>query len=162
VSMERLWAPWRMEFIRQVDKGEGCFLCQAAASDDDHAHNVVWRNDTSLAVLNRWPYNNGHLLVAPHAHKGELDELTEQELADQVYLVRRAVRVLKELVNADGFNVGMNLGRVAGAGVPGHLHWHVVPRWNGDTNFMPVVSDTKVMVQSLEELWELLRNADTD
>ena len=155
--MDRLWAPWRMEYIKDMGKTDGCFLCTAAASEDDRAHHVVWRTGGALVVLNRWPYNNGHLLIAPKAHKAELEQLDKMETAQLMDLLKRAVRVLKEIVQAEGFNVGLNLGRVAGAGVPGHLHWHVVPRWNGDTNFMPVISDTKIVVQSLEVLWEMLR-----
>jgi ATP adenylyltransferase len=108
-------------------------------------------------VLNRFPYNNGHLLVCPKAHKGQLDELADDELLDLQHLVRRMTGIIRKRMSAEGFNVGLNLGRVAGAGVPGHLHWHVVPRWFGDTNFMPAVGDTKVISQSLEALYDLLK-----
>jgi len=162
VSLERLWAPWRMQYIAQVDKGSGCFLCEAAASPDERAHLLVLRSESCFAVLNRWPYNNGHLLVAPVAHKADLEELTSSELADQMAMLQRCERVLRRVVSPDGFNVGLNLGRVAGAGVRDHVHWHIVPRWNGDTNFMPVTAATKVIPQSLETLWELLRQADDE
>ena len=108
-------------------------------------------------VLNRYPYNNGHLLVAPRAHKARLDELNSDELLDLQLVLRKMLGVIEKRMNPDGFNVGLNLGRAAGAGLPGHLHWHIVPRWNGDTNFMPVFADTRVIVQSLDALYDLLR-----
>lgn len=107
-------------------------------------------------VLNRFPYNNGHLLIAPRAHKGQLDQLDAEEILETQENLRRMVRVLNRVMHADGYNIGLNLGRVAGAGLPGHLHWHLVPRWHGDTNFMPVVADVKVIVQSLDALYDLL------
>jgi ATP adenylyltransferase len=107
-------------------------------------------------VLNRFPYNNGHLLIAPRAHKGRLDDLDRDELLEVMDTLRRLTRLLEELMKPDGFNIGLNLGRTAGAGLPGHLHWHVVPRWDGDTNFMPVVGDVKVLALSLDKLWEML------
>jgi ATP adenylyltransferase len=108
-------------------------------------------------ILNRYPYNNGHVLVAPLAHKGSLDELTHDEIVEIQATIARMVRIIGQRMEADGFNIGLNLGRSAGAGLPGHLHWHVVPRWNGDTNFMPVVADVKVIVQSLDALFDLIR-----
>jgi len=111
-----------------------------------------------IARLTAWfPYNNGHLLIAPQQHKGRLNELTPEELLDGLQTVQRAMTILDDLMQPDGYNVGLNLGRAAGAGLPGHLHWHVVPRWNGDTNFMPVLSDVKVIVQSLDALYDLLQ-----
>jgi ATP adenylyltransferase len=161
--MDRLWAPWRLQYVAAAAGDPGadaprppCFICSGLADSDDRAHHIVWRGGRSAVVLNRYPYNNGHLLVAPLAHKGELDELSADELLDLQEVVRRCVRVLRAKMTPDGFNVGLNLGRTAGAGLPGHLHWHVVPRWNGDTNFMPVLGDTKVISQSLEALYELL------
>ena len=117
---------------------------------------IALRTPRSVVMLNRFPYNNGHLLIAPLAHKGRLDELTSDELLETMETLRRMVRLLEDLMKPDGFNIGLNLGRAAGAGLPGHLHWHVVPRWNGDTNFMPVVGDTRVIVQSLDALYDLL------
>jgi ATP adenylyltransferase len=108
-------------------------------------------------VLNRFPYNNGHLLIAPRAHKARPDQLTPAEMLDQQELIRTLIGLLEKRMTPDGFNVGLNLGRAAGAGLPGHLHWHLVPRWNGDTNFMPVMTDTRVIVQSLASLYDLLR-----
>jgi ATP adenylyltransferase len=162
VSHERLWAPWRLSYITssrdEADTPAECFLCRYRDEDRDGENYVVARGDHALVVLNRFPYNNGHLLVAPSAHKGTLDELSQEELLGTLVQLRRMVSVLQCALSPDGFNVGLNLGRVAGAGLPGHLHWHIVPRWNGDTNFMPVVGETKVMSQSLEALYELLRD----
>jgi len=156
--MDRLWAPWRQTYISTAVKKSGgeCFICSGLAKRNDRENHIVHRGDRSVVLLNRYPYNNGHLLVAPLAHKGQLDELTPEELLDLQEVVRRCVRVLSEQMKPEGFNVGLNLGRVAGAGLPGHLHWHVVPRWNGDTNFMPVLGDTKVISQSLDALFDLL------
>jgi ATP adenylyltransferase len=133
-----------------------CFICQGLADHDDRKHLIAWRTPASVVVLNRFPYNNGHLLVAPRAHKGKLDELDPAEMLDVMETVRHVVRLLDGLMQPDGYNIGLNLGRPAGAGLPGHLHWHIVPRWNGDTNFMPVIGDTKVIVQALEALYDQL------
>jgi ATP adenylyltransferase len=157
--MDHLWAPWRLAYVAAAQAprpGDACFLCAGLASDDDRANLVVLRTPLSVVFLNRFPYNNGHLLVAPRAHKGRLDELTLEELLEVMETLRRMVGVLDGLMKPDGFNVGLNLGRAAGAGLPGHLHWHVVPRWDGDTNFMPVLADVKVIVQSLDALYDLL------
>jgi ATP adenylyltransferase len=137
---------------------ESCFLCryrdQNAESDPDNF--VVTRTEHSIVVLNRFPYNNGHLLVAPLSHIGSLTELSDDALTDSIRRVRWITALLGRLLTPDGFNVGLNLGRAAGAGLPGHLHWHVVPRWNGDTNFMPVLGEAKVISQSLEALYDML------
>jgi ATP adenylyltransferase len=124
--------------------------------EDDRKNLIVERLPHSVAVLNRFPYNNGHLLVAPRVHKASLTDLDSREVLDIHQTVARMVDALDDLMHPEGYNIGVNLGRAAGAGLPGHLHWHVVPRWNGDTNFMPVISDVKVIAQSLEALWELL------
>ncbi|MBY0457287.1 MAG: HIT domain-containing protein, partial [Gemmataceae bacterium] len=135
-----------------------CFLCRAVAGTpaDDRANLVAFRTELSIVVLNRFPYNNGHLLVCPAAHKATLSDLSQEELLDLQLVMRKLIGVIEKRMNADGFNVGLNLGRAAGAGVPGHLHWHVVPRWNGDQNFMAVTGDTRVISQSLEVLYDLL------
>lgn len=160
--MDHLWAPWRLAYVAPQPQpsappaGDGCFICRGLGEDNDRQNLIVLRTARSVVVLNRYPYNNGHLLVAPLAHKGRLDELTPEELLETGETLRRMAAALEALIRPDGFNVGLNLGRVAGAGLPGHLHWHVVPRWHGDTNFMPVCADTKVIVQSLDSLWEML------
>jgi ATP adenylyltransferase len=168
---EQLWAPWRLAYITgEIDKPKPqpaelpllpgadpqCFICRAVADTNDRQNLLVHRGQKIVTVLNRYPYNNGHLLVAPRLHKGRLDELDTDEQAETMQSITRLVGLLSELLNAEGFNVGLNMGRVAGAGLPGHLHWHIVPRWSGDTNFMPVLSGVDVISQSLDALWELL------
>jgi ATP adenylyltransferase len=157
--MDHLWAPWRLSYVAaasQPKDEDPCFLCRGLVEEADRANLIVLRTPLSVVMLNRFPYNNGHLLVAPRAHKGRLDELSQDELLETMETLRRMVRVLDKLMKPDGYNIGLNLGRAAGAGLPGHLHWHVVPRWDGDTNFMPVLGDVKVIVQSLDALCELL------
>lgn len=157
--MDQLWAPWRLNYAaapRATPADESCFICRGLAETDDRANLIAMRTEHSVAVLNRYPYNNGHLLVCPRAHKAELHELTDDESLDIHRTLAKLIAALKRTIKPDGFNVGLNLGRVAGAGVPGHLHWHIVPRWFGDTNFMPVISDTKVIVQSLDSLYDAL------
>jgi len=160
--MDQLWAPWRLSYVANPRPAAGqepgdCFLCRGLAAADDRANLIVARTVSSVVVLNRFPYNNGHLLIAPKAHKALPDELTSVETLDLQELIRDMMAVLRKRMSPDGFNVGLNLGRVAGAGLPGHLHWHLVPRWHGDTNFMPVLTDTRVIVQSLDALYDLLR-----
>ncbi len=159
-----LYAPWRMDYIRSLGKekqDDGCFLCAAAAAADEAARRaslVLWQTDSVVVLLNRYPYANGHLLVAPRAHKADLEELTAAELNDLAVQTTAVVALLKRAVSAQGFNVGINLGRVAGAGVPGHLHQHVVPRWGGDTNFMHAIGEVSVVPQATSQLYdELLR-----
>jgi ATP adenylyltransferase len=157
--MNQLWAPWRLSYVtaaKAPSAGDSCFLCAGLADCDDRKHLIALRTPLSVVVLNRFPYNNGHLLIAPRSHKGRLDELTSEELLETMETLRRMVSVLDELMHPDGYNIGLNLGRAAGAGLPGHLHWHIVPRWHGDTNFMPVLADVKVIVQSLDALYDLL------
>lgn len=159
-----LYAPWRMDYIRALEKPDsgGCFLCQAAqaASEQERRERLVlWTTPHSLVLMNRYPYTNGHLLIAPRAHKAELEELSEAESLDLQQQTAQAIRLLKRVVSAQGFNVGMNLGRCAGAGLPGHLHQHVVPRWSGDTNFISVVGDVRIVPQAISQLYdELLKH----
>jgi ATP adenylyltransferase len=157
--VDHLWAPWRLAYVATAKApvaDDPCFICQALAANEDRANLVALRTPRSVVMLNLFPYNNGHLLVAPRAHKGRLDELTSEELLEVMETLRRMVGVLDDLMHPDGYNIGLNLGRAAGAGLPGHLHWHIVPRWHGDTNFMPVLGDVKVIVQALDTLYELL------
>lgn len=159
--MDQLWAPWRLAYVAQPAKppaaGDGCFVCRGLAADADRENLIAHRTPLSVVVLNRFPYNNGHLLIAPRAHKARPAELTDAETLDLQHLIRDLIEVVERRMNPDGFNVGLNLGAAAGAGLPGHLHWHLVPRWNGDTNFMPVLTDVKVIVQSLDALYDLIR-----
>ncbi|HEY3944330.1 MAG TPA: HIT domain-containing protein [Solirubrobacteraceae bacterium] len=144
-----LWAPWRLEYIVS-DKGSGCVFCAAARGEEEHAKWVVDRGEHCFTILNTFPYASGHVMVAPLRHVGELEELDEAETGELLSLARRAVAALRDAMSAQGFNVGLNLGEVAGAGIADHLHLHVVPRWQGDNNFMPVLADTRVMPQALE------------
>jgi ATP adenylyltransferase len=158
--VDQLWAPWRLDYVSTAARPESdaCFLCRAVAQNADRENLVAYRSSHCVVILNRYPYNNGHLLVAPLAHKAELSELDDAVTLDLQRTLARMMSKLTELIKPEGFNVGLNLGRVAGAGLPGHLHWHIVPRWNGDTNFMPVIGDAKVISQSLEALYDLLHD----
>jgi ATP adenylyltransferase len=157
--MDRLWTPWRMEYIKSAGaEGQGgCIFCELPAKGDDEAVYILARTDRSFAILNAYPYNPGHIMVAPFRHTGELESLEEAELLETGGLLQRAIRALRDVMQPQGFNMGMNLGRIAGAGLPNHLHWHVVPRWDGDTNFMPVLGQTKVLPELLEETYAKLR-----
>lgn len=157
--MERLWAPWRMTYIGGITPGGGCFLCDILQGDDDAANLVIERRRGAFVVLNRFPYNNGHTLICPNAHKATLEELTDDELLELMQTTRDTVALLRRVMRPDGFNVGLNIGRAAGAGLPGHVHMHIVPRWDGDTNFMPVLGDVKVIPQALQDLRDLLLEA---
>ncbi len=159
--MERpLWAPWRMEFI-EAAKPAGCIFCNFPAEEGEEADRrnlVVHRSGRSFTILNRFPYNNGHVMVVPRAHVARLEDLPPEAWDDLQAELRRAVAVIRAAYRPEGLNVGMNLGKVAGAGIEDHLHWHVVPRWGGDTNFMPVLSDTKVMIEHLDASWRRIRD----
>ncbi len=147
-----LWAPWRMEYIGGLADADAdaCFICSAIEHPERDAENfVLWRGPNSITLLNRFPYSSGHVLIAPVVHEGEPEKLSDATLLELMQRARDAKRVLAKALGAQGFNIGMNLGRCAGAGLPGHLHVHVVPRWGGDTNYMAVLSDTKVMPQAL-------------
>jgi len=147
-----------MKYIEQAHgEPEGCLFCELAAKGDDEAALILYRGPQAFLLMNAFPYNPGHLMVAPFRHVGDPQQLSDEELLDCSHLLQRSLGALTGEMAPDGFNMGMNLGRVAGAGVPGHLHWHVVPRWNGDTNFMPVVGDTRVLPESLEATYRKLR-----
>jgi ATP adenylyltransferase len=158
-----LYAPWRMDYIRSLQKPapDECFLCTAAASQNDEQRKerlVLWQTEQTIVLMNRYPYANGHLLVAPRQHLPDLELLTEAQKLDLVEQTTQAVRLLKRAVSAQGFNIGINLGRCAGAGVPGHLHQHVVPRWAGDVNFMHVVGEVSIIPEANSRLYaELIR-----
>lgn len=158
--MERknLWAPWRVEYIQGLSESSNCFICEIIKNPQgDDKNLVLWRSSYCIATLNRFPYNNGHLLIAPARHIPNLDQATDEELLELFKLVRESQKALSLAIKPHGFNVGMNFGRCAGAGLPDHLHIHLVPRWDGDTNFMNVCSDTGVVSQSLTELLEQLK-----
>jgi ATP adenylyltransferase len=148
--VERLWAPWRLEYIQSADEQEGCVFC-LARDGDDRERLVVHRGQHALVVLNKYPYASGHLMVAPNRHEGEFGELDADEVLEVHRLAATGLAVLAEAMRPQGFNLGWNLGRIAGAGVADHVHLHVVPRWAGDTNFMPVLADVKVLPEALEQ-----------
>ena len=152
-----IWAPWRMEFIRS-EKRPGCVFCDfpAAPRSEDRRNLIVHRAEHAFTILNRFPYTSGHVMVIPQAHVADLDALPAEAWADLNEELRRAAAVVRAVYKPDALNVGMNLGRAAGAGIADHLHWHIVPRWAGDNNFMPVLADTRVVVEALDETWRRL------
>jgi ATP adenylyltransferase len=159
-----IWAPWRMEYIRSLGeeaKEDGCFLCHYwDHPDEDEKNRVVWRTASTFVVMNRFPYTNGHLLIAHAAHKADLIDLDDAELTELTRALRDGVELLRKTLGPHGFNIGYNVGQCAGAGLPGHLHAHIVPRWSGDTNFMAVLGDYRIVPDSLDALWaELVENA---
>jgi len=158
--MRNLYAPWRMEYIGEPEE-QGCLFCRVwqAPVGDDRRNLVLSRSGDALAMMNKFPYNNGHLMVAPRAHVGSLTDLDDDQTAAVMKLVRRSLQVLEGVMQPQGFNVGVNIGRVAGAGFPDHVHVHIVPRWNGDTNFLPVVAEVKVVNEHLDRTWEKLSEA---
>ncbi|MGH3052722.1 MAG: HIT family protein [Gaiellaceae bacterium] len=155
---ERLWAPWRLEYIQGADEQEGCIFCRARDGADVESL-VVRRGERAFVVLNRYPYTSGHLMVAPNRHEGEFGELDAREAAEIHRLAATGMGVLAEAMRPQGFNLGWNLGRIAGAGIVDHVHLHVVPRWAGDTNFMPVLADVKVLPEALEDTRRKLAGA---
>ncbi|MEM4725171.1 MAG: HIT domain-containing protein [Candidatus Hadarchaeum sp.] len=157
--MKRIWAPWRMKYITG-DKPHNCVLCEALQAGDDAARYILYRSKKAALMLNLYPYINGHLMVVPYAHVGDLVELDEETLADMMLLTKKGVQALREAMNnPHGFNVGMNLGRVAGAGIQDHVHIHIVPRWEGDTNFMPVLADVRIIPESLDDTYHKVLTA---
>ena len=149
-AVRQLWAPWRLEYIQQADDGSGCVFCDAVGADDEERL-VVHRGTNALVMLNKFPYASGHLMVAPFRHVGEFGDLSDDEALEVHRLAERGIAALAEAYEPQGYNVGWNLGRIAGAGVVDHVHLHVVPRWAGDTNFMPVIADVKVLPEHLVE-----------
>ncbi|MBL7686048.1 MAG: HIT domain-containing protein [Deltaproteobacteria bacterium] len=153
--MKQLWAPWRMQFITQP-RTKGCIFCQFLKQKNDRENLILYRGRSAFIILNKFPYNNGHLMVVPHRHTAELRKLDSKTDIEMMQLVQKSVDALKKTMNPQGFNVGLNLGHAAGAGIVDHLHFHVVPRWVGDTNFMPIFSGDKVMVEYLHETYDRL------
>ena len=154
--MKQLWAPWRMAYIDQSSKEAGCIFCNKAREKDPREALMLAQTRHTLVMLNKYPYNNGHLLLAPRRHEADLSNLPGQEYAEINDALRRSVAIVREALNPGGINLGMNLGKCAGAGVEDHLHWHIVPRWEGDTNFMPVTAETRVMPQHLIDTYDRL------
>lgn len=154
--MNNLWAPWRMEYILSNSKDNGCIFCPGEDRAQDKERLILHVGEKSMVMMNRYPYNNGHLLVAPVRHVASLDELDDEEMLSLMVTVRRWIQVLREEMRPEGFNVGLNLGRVAGAGVEEHMHFHIVPRWNGDTNYMTVIGEVRVIPEHLMQTYEKL------
>jgi ATP adenylyltransferase len=149
-GMKVLWAPWRMGYILAENKADGCIFCPGADRSRDQERLILYVGERSMIVMNRFPYNNGHLLVAPSKHVSSLERLNQDETLDLLLMVRKSIEVLKQVMKPDGFNVGLNLGHVAGAGMENHMHFHIVPRWRGDTNFMTVIEDVRVIPEHIK------------
>ncbi|MEP7234121.1 MAG: HIT domain-containing protein [Ignavibacteriota bacterium] len=161
--MERLYSPWRSKYIESFkihapqNEGNPCIFCSALESSDDKERLVVYRGKLAFVIMNLYPYNSGHMMVVPKRHTADFSSLTTEEQAEMNSLLQFAQKALLEMSHPHGYNLGMNLGKAGGAGVEDHLHWHIVPRWNGDTNFMPVLSDIKMVSEDMEKQWEILR-----
>ena len=154
-----LWAPWRIEYITDTTQNEGCVFCERIAGETDRKNLIVYRGETAFVIMNKYPYNNGHLLIVPYQHTSDMGALKDSERLELFQLLERSQAVLSKTMHPQGFNIGMNVGRLAGAGIVEHLHFHVVPRWGGDTNFMPIVGHTKVISEALEKTCERLAEA---
>ncbi len=159
--MKILWAPWRMKYVQDTlqPRRDECIFCVAAKAEEDEKYYVVYRSKHSYAILNKYPYNTGHVMVVPYKHVACITALEDSELLDLSKTITVAIRALREAFRPDGFNVGANIGRDAGAGIEDHFHVHIVPRWRGDTNFMPIVSETKVLPQLLDDTYRILKKA---
>ena len=155
--MKHIWAPWRIEYI-QREKAEGCILCDKPSQSSDAQNYILYRGDKNFIIMNTYPYNPGHLMIAPYRHIANLEQLTDEELHEHFEIVSRSIKILRQVFNPGGFNIGINMGKVAGAGIDDHFHTHIVPRWQGDTNFMPVISDVRVLPEALAETYEKLKD----
>ena len=156
---EQLWAPWRLQYIESSDKYPGCIFCDFPKQNTDAERLIVHRSTYAYIILNAFPYSNGHLMIVPFQHTKQLDTLTDAEMLDIMRLNRLGIDLLKAVYHPHGFNLGVNMGTVAGAGIAEHIHWHIVPRWNGDTNFMPVLANLRVIPESLEVCYHRLTEA---
>lgn len=155
--MDKLWAPWRSKYITSVKSIKGCIFCAKPKAKDDRSNYIVSRTPHSFSMLNIYPYNNGHIMIAPYRHVKDLNKLSEKEMLDLFNLLNESQELIARALKPDGFNIGINLGRAAGAGYKSHLHIHIVPRWVGDVNFMPVFTSTKVVSESLDALYSKLK-----
>ena len=156
--MKILWAPWRIEYIKSP-KYEGCIFCDFPKENRDKERLILYRGKNAFIIMNNYPYNPGHVMVAPYRHVSSIEDLTEEEMLEIMKLAALVMKAIRKVMKPDGFNLGFNIGKVAGAGIDGHVHLHIVPRWNGDTNFMPVIADTKVIPESLEQAYDEIKQA---
>jgi len=154
--MKQIWAPWRMEYIR-MEKPTNCILCDKPKEDNDHINHILYRGKYNFVMMNNFPYNPGHLLIAPYRHVAGLEELKLTEMHEHTDITQKCIRVLQQCFNPNGFNIGVNMGKVAGAGIADHVHSHIVPRWQGDTNFMPVIGDIRVIPEAVDETYHQLK-----
>ena len=154
--MEQIWAPWRIEYI-QMEKPKGCIFCNKPKQNNDEPNYILYRGENNFVILNAYPYNPGHLMIAPYRHIASLEELTDEELKEHFEIARWSTKILREVFNPGGFNLGINLGKVAGAGIDDHFHTHIVPRWQGDTNFTPVIANVRVLPEALSETYHKLK-----
>ena len=161
MANQRIWAPWRLRYVKNAKKSDDCVFCAKPEAGDDRENLIVHRGGRCFVILNLFPYTNGHLMVAPFEHAGRLQDIEPEVTAEMMDLAQQAMRRMEDVYDPEGFNVGINQGRVAGAGVEGHIHLHVVPRWAGDNNYMPVLADTRVMPQSLGESYDALEGGFT-
>jgi ATP adenylyltransferase len=154
--MKRIWAPWRIQYIRSSVQN-GCIFCEKPKENEDEKNMILFHGDYNFVIMNAFPYNPGHLMVVPYRHLGRLEDMKAAERNEHYAIVSQAVGILRELTHTDNFNIGMNLGRVAGAGIADHVHTHIVPRWNGDNNFMPVIGETRVISESMADIYKSLK-----
>jgi len=157
--MDKLWAPWRLEYIKNADQNnDTCIFCEKPNQKKDKENLIVHKDEHCFIILNKYPYNNGHLMVVPYEHKSDILDLPDIVLLNIQNVIQKAIKALRSTMDPHGFNIGVNMGRPAGAGIEDHIHYHVVPRWNGDTNYMPVLTNTKVVSEALDQTWEKLYN----
>ena len=154
--MNKLWAPWRIDYIR-TPKEKGCIFCNKSHAEDDRENLVLYRGNESFVLMNLYPYSNGHLMISPYQHTSDTNDISSRGNEEIMWLANQSMNILTHAMNAEGFNFGANLGKAGGAGIEEHIHYHIVPRWSGDTNFMPVVGNTKVQVEGLRESWDNLK-----
>jgi len=159
--MRYLWAPWRMEYILE-GKQKGCIFCKKPREKKDKENLILYQNEYALVMMNKFPYNNGHVMVVPKHHGPDLNQLGDKEFQELIYLLKATIQILKTILHPHGFNIGMNIGKIGGAGVEDHVHFHIVPRWTGDTNFMPILGKTKIVPEYLEKTYDQLHPAFAD
>ncbi|MCB0307942.1 MAG: HIT domain-containing protein [Bdellovibrionales bacterium] len=155
--MKRLWTPWRMPFIKEFKTLKGCVFCELLAAKEDDKNFILHRSSTCFVVLNKYPYNTGHLMVIPNLHTADFKDLDSQTLLDLHIQIQKSIGAIQMVMNPQGFNLGMNLGEAGGAGIRHHMHYHIVPRWNGDTNFMPITAETRVLPETLDQTYQKLK-----